>query len=66
MGTKYPTISFHLKDMSLICGAANFHTRKETTAALKTASYGKLEFMTHKNAMQGKVAGHRPSGDALL
>ena len=66
MGTKYPQNPFHLKDVSLICGAANFDTRKNLTDALKTATDGKLDFMTYKNAMQGKLVGHRPSDDALL
>ena len=66
MGTKSPKNPFHPKDVSLICGATNFDTRKNPTADLKTATYGKLEFMTQKNAMQGKVVGHITSGDALM
>ena len=45
-GTKSPTTPFQIKDVSLRCGAANFDTLKTLEAALKTATYGKLELTT--------------------
>ena len=53
--------------MSLSCGATNFDTFQTLAAALKTSTYGKLEFTTQKNSVLGVVVvEHGTSGDALM
>ena len=65
-GTNYPTTSFQLKYVFLICGTANFDTLQTPAAAIKTATYGKLDFTTHKNDVRGEVMRHGTSGDAQM
>ena len=65
-GTKSPTTHFQIKDVSLRCGAANFDTLKTPAAALKTATYGKLDFTTQKNNMWEEAVVHGNYGNALL
>ena len=53
--TKPPTNHFQLKDKSLSCGNANFDTLQTPATALKTATYGKLDFITQKDFVQEEV-----------
>ena len=64
-GTNSPTTPFQLKYVSLSCGAANFNTLQTLAAALKTATYVKLDFTTMKNAMLGEVVRNGTSVDAM-
>ena len=57
---------FQLKDTSLSCGATNLDTLQNPAAAIKTATYGKVEFTTQNNAVQGEMVIHGTSGDTLL
>ena len=66
IGTKSPTTPFQLKDVSLSCGTANFDIFQTPTVALKTSTYGKMDFTMKKNDVHGEGVVHGTSGDALM
>ena len=53
-GTKSPTTSFQINNMSLSYGASNFNTLQTPAAYLKTDTYGKLEFTTQNTPYEGR------------